>query len=322
MSKVLVTESSLEDIADAIRAKNGTENTYKPGQMAAAIEALPGQSTLVSKSITQNGSYDPEDDDADGYSAVTVNVQPNLQARTATVNGDVYPDAEHDGLSKVTVAVPCVSYAGYAQWQAMPQNHVAGIMQDTHLYRSVATGEPDAYPDELDILPMRATVNNRYQYSSGSGWQQSYQADGSLYGTSNDNVTYAIIVQIDPKIYGKLLIEMAAGQNGGTYTQTHIRLCTDPTLSGWGPNNAGSGLLKQATLMQISQNVSTLQQNLAAVGVIANITSNVSLPRQVIEWDISDLTDPFYLCFHRCRAWVRYYSIKAVKVNAEEGSDE
>lgn len=79
MSKVLVAESSLESIADAIRTKNGTENTYKPGQMAAAIEALPGQSTLVSKSITQNGSYDPEDDDADGYSAVTVNV-PNSYA--------------------------------------------------------------------------------------------------------------------------------------------------------------------------------------------------------------------------------------------------
>lgn len=31
--------------------------------------------TLVQKSITLNGAYDPDDDDADGYSAVTVNVQ-------------------------------------------------------------------------------------------------------------------------------------------------------------------------------------------------------------------------------------------------------
>ena len=79
MSKVLVTESSLQGIAAAIRAKNGQQTTYKPGQMAAAIEALPGASTLISKSITQNGSYDPEDDSADGYSAVTVNV-PNSYA--------------------------------------------------------------------------------------------------------------------------------------------------------------------------------------------------------------------------------------------------
>lgn len=79
MSKVLVTESSLQGIAAAIRAKNGQQTTYKPGQMAAAIQALPGASTLISKSITQNGSYDPEDDSADGYSAVTVNV-PNSYA--------------------------------------------------------------------------------------------------------------------------------------------------------------------------------------------------------------------------------------------------
>ena len=35
-------------------------------------------STLVSKSITENGVYDPADDDADGYSALTVDVHPGL----------------------------------------------------------------------------------------------------------------------------------------------------------------------------------------------------------------------------------------------------
>lgn len=79
MTKVLITESSLQDIADAIRAKNGGSTTYKPGQMAAAIGALPDVPTLVSKTITGNGTYDPEDDDADGYSGVSVNV-PNSYA--------------------------------------------------------------------------------------------------------------------------------------------------------------------------------------------------------------------------------------------------
>jgi len=40
MAKVLVTESYLSDIADAIRSKNGAATTYKPGAMSAAIEAL------------------------------------------------------------------------------------------------------------------------------------------------------------------------------------------------------------------------------------------------------------------------------------------
>ena len=34
-----------------------------------------GSSTLITKTITQNGTYDAEDDNADGYSSVTVNVQ-------------------------------------------------------------------------------------------------------------------------------------------------------------------------------------------------------------------------------------------------------
>lgn len=40
MANVLVQESSLENIADSIRGKNGTANTYTPAQMSPAIDAL------------------------------------------------------------------------------------------------------------------------------------------------------------------------------------------------------------------------------------------------------------------------------------------
>ena len=40
MARVLINESNLENIADAIRAKNGTQNTYTPSQMANAITAI------------------------------------------------------------------------------------------------------------------------------------------------------------------------------------------------------------------------------------------------------------------------------------------
>ena len=42
MAKVLVNESSLTGIADAIRGKNGSTTTYKPSEMAAAITAISG----------------------------------------------------------------------------------------------------------------------------------------------------------------------------------------------------------------------------------------------------------------------------------------
>lgn len=81
MSQVLVTEDYLEDIADAIRGKNGSEDTYTPAQMAGAIEGIhtADEVVLVSKSVTANGSYNPASDSADGYSGVTVDV-PNSYA--------------------------------------------------------------------------------------------------------------------------------------------------------------------------------------------------------------------------------------------------
>ena len=73
MAKVLVTESYLEDIADEIRTKLITQDTYKPSEMAAAIAQIGG-ATLITKSITENGTYNAVDDSANGYSSVTVNV--------------------------------------------------------------------------------------------------------------------------------------------------------------------------------------------------------------------------------------------------------
>ncbi|MBR3686482.1 MAG: leucine-rich repeat domain-containing protein [Clostridia bacterium] len=55
MSKVLVNETSLTAIGDAIRSKNGTENKYKPSEMAAAISAISangGNGLTVTYAVT------------------------------------------------------------------------------------------------------------------------------------------------------------------------------------------------------------------------------------------------------------------------------
>lgn len=76
MSNVLVNEEYLSGIANAIRAKNGSSDTYTPGQMASAIGDISGggSATLITKTVTANGTYSAEDDSADGYSSVTVSL--------------------------------------------------------------------------------------------------------------------------------------------------------------------------------------------------------------------------------------------------------
>ena len=63
-------------------------------------------SVLGTLEATENKIYKASDEDLEGYSQVTVNVQPNLQTKSVTVNGTVEPDEGYDGLSEVTVNVP------------------------------------------------------------------------------------------------------------------------------------------------------------------------------------------------------------------------
>lgn len=94
MSQGLVERQNLEDIADAIRSKNGSSDTYTPAEMAQAISGIhtADEVVLVQKTVNANGQYNASDDSADGYSGVRVNVPNSYSASDegkVVSNGDL-----------------------------------------------------------------------------------------------------------------------------------------------------------------------------------------------------------------------------------------
>ena len=73
-----VTDTELTSVANAIRTKGSTsEGLSFPDGFVSAVQNIPtgGSPTLITKSITANGTYNASSDSADGYSSVTVAVQ-------------------------------------------------------------------------------------------------------------------------------------------------------------------------------------------------------------------------------------------------------
>lgn len=85
MSDYRVKGTDLSSIADAIRTKGNTSAQLSfPDGFLSAIGNIPtgGGSTLITKSITTNGTYNASSDSADGYSSVTVAVSNRLMVGT------------------------------------------------------------------------------------------------------------------------------------------------------------------------------------------------------------------------------------------------
>lgn len=76
MTDYIVSGADLTAVANKIRSKGGTSAQLEfPTEFVSAIEAISGGgSTLGTKTITQNGTYNASSDSLDGYSQVTVNV--------------------------------------------------------------------------------------------------------------------------------------------------------------------------------------------------------------------------------------------------------
>lgn len=113
MAKKLYDESNIQAVANAIRTKNGSSNTYKVSQMPDAILNIQtGVTPTGTKKIETNGTHDVAD-----YAWANVAVPvPALQASKTvapkTTQQTVSPDSGYDAMEKVVVsAIPTTQLA-------------------------------------------------------------------------------------------------------------------------------------------------------------------------------------------------------------------
>lgn len=99
---VLVSRQAMQDIADAIRTKNGSEETYKPSEMADAIRNLSSNANLQDKqvTITENGTTTiVADEGYEGLSSVEVNT--NVIDEALNFSSIGYDEFDSDNIRRI-----------------------------------------------------------------------------------------------------------------------------------------------------------------------------------------------------------------------------
>lgn len=109
MSKVLVTESYLTDISNAIRSKNGDSTKYKPSEMAAAIKNIKTQdNTAVNGIIDRTISGDYTNNEATSVGKYAFAFCLNLKAVTMTNATDINSNAFYNCTGLISANFPNV----------------------------------------------------------------------------------------------------------------------------------------------------------------------------------------------------------------------
>lgn len=123
MSIARVNTDYLTGAADAIRRKIGSQNPIPLTQFENEIDNIP-TATLTTKTITQNGTYAAEDDNADGYSEVAVNIQPLFSQ-----NGAMYFTE-----MKIPNTVTSIKSSAYQKCINMQKLEIAGSVKAIEAY--------------------------------------------------------------------------------------------------------------------------------------------------------------------------------------------
>lgn len=229
MAKVMITESYLEDIADAIREKKGGSNTYTPGEMAAAISSIDGGSTPVINSLNVTPSESQQTFNAsnvDGYKPVTVAGIP-LDYVGSGIDQRSLSDLT---VSGATVTVP----AGYYESQASKSVSTmtlptSAASSATSGYTSKATIGRSTSAQYINIPPGYNGAGAYYVISAVANGSASVPSTisgtSATVSTGTNTLTLTKTVSVTPTVSAGYI-------SSGTATNSSVSLTASVTTQG------------------------------------------------------------------------------------------
>ena len=152
---------------------NGTYDTTLNDEIQ--VDVSGGSATLITKSITQNGTYNASSDNADGYSQVTVNVSGG-----SSISGSVHIWTNTTGSTNASV------YVQHGTWNEghtvfTPDSEAVNI-----LYTGVSGVDTNRLPtnsyDAFGIIAL-------YYYS---GWKTISESNLTYNGNTYDKIRYVV----------------------------------------------------------------------------------------------------------------------------------